>query len=115
MKIESLLIDETILKELGKRIAQHRLNNELTQADLAREAGIAKRTIERIETGKSTQTSTFIRVLRVLELLDNLNNLIPESNPHPMGLLKHNGKQRKRAASRPKQQPSIPWQWDDES
>ena len=35
MKIERLLTDETILAELGGRLAQRRLELKLTQADLA--------------------------------------------------------------------------------
>ncbi len=42
MKIERLLTDETILAELGSRLVQRRLEFELTQADLAEEAGVLK-------------------------------------------------------------------------
>ena len=51
MKISQLLADEAILAELGKRITRRRLDLELTQAAVAEQAGIAKRTLERVEAG----------------------------------------------------------------
>lgn len=115
MKIEELLADKTILVELGERIAQRRLEFELTQAELAEQAGVSKRTLERIEAGASTQLSTLIRILRVLELLDRLENLIPASGPRPMDLLKLKGKERQRAPRGKKSVPDEPWQWGDDT
>ncbi|MCW9049155.1 MAG: helix-turn-helix domain-containing protein [Deltaproteobacteria bacterium] len=115
MKIEQLLSDETILVELGERLAQRRLELELTQAELAEQAGVSKRTLERIEAGASTQLSTLIRVLRVLELLDRLENLIPASGPRPMDLLKLKGKERQRAPRGKKLSDAEPWQWGDDA
>ena len=51
MKIEGLLTDEAILAELGKRFAQRRLELQLTQEMLAEQAGVSKRTVERVEAG----------------------------------------------------------------
>jgi transcriptional regulator with XRE-family HTH domain len=56
-----LLTDKSILAELGGRLAQRRLELKLTQADLAEQAGVSKRTVERIEAGATTQMSTMIR------------------------------------------------------
>ena len=64
MKIEGLLTDEAIMTELGRRLSQRRLELQLTQEMLAEQAGVSKRTVERIEAGATTQTSTLIRVLR---------------------------------------------------
>ena len=69
MKIEKQLNDAAILKEIGERIAQRRLDLQLSQADLAEEAGLSKRTVERMEAGESTQLSSMIRVLRALNLI----------------------------------------------
>jgi transcriptional regulator with XRE-family HTH domain len=114
MKIEELLTDETILLELGERLAQRRLEFELTQAQLAEQAGISKRTLERIESGASTQLSTLIRILRILDLLDRLENLVPASGPRPMDLLKLKGKERQRAPRGKKSTSDEPWQWGDD-
>ena len=100
MRVSTLLTDEAILVELGERFARSRINSQLTQADVAEQAGISKRTVERIEAGASAQLSSVIRLLRVLDLLPNLERLVPESEVSPMDLLKRKGKQRQRVSSR---------------
>jgi transcriptional regulator with XRE-family HTH domain len=116
MKITTLLSDEAILAELGERVSRCRLERQLTQADLAEQAGVAKRTVERMESGASAQMSSLIRVLRVLELLPNLDQTIPAAGPRPMDLLRRKGKVRQRAsASRGEAQIQKPWSWDDEA
>ena len=58
MKIEGLLTDEAILAELAGRFVQRRLELQLTQEMLAEQAGVSKRTVERVEAGATTQMST---------------------------------------------------------
>lgn len=116
MKLSNLIADDAILAEVGERIAQHRLDLQLTQADLAEQAGIGKRTVERIEAGASAQMSSIIRILRVLELLPNLDRMLPEAGPKPMEMLKRRGKVRQRASKpRSSDQSGEPWRWDDET
>jgi transcriptional regulator with XRE-family HTH domain len=67
MKITGLLTDDAVLAELGARIAGRRIDMQLTQAAVAEQAGIAKRTLERLEAGDSSQLNTLLRVLRVLD------------------------------------------------
>jgi transcriptional regulator with XRE-family HTH domain len=116
MKLEYISNDAAILTEVGLRIARRRIEQGLTQADLAEQAGIGKRTLERLETGESVQLANFLQVLRQLQLLDGLESLLPESGPRPMELLKHQGKQRKRASSRQRKpdRSEQPWKWGDE-
>ncbi len=116
MKISKLLTDDAILVELGERISSRRLELQLTQAEAAEQAGIAKRTLERIEAGHSAQMSSLIRLLRVLDGLQGLEGMIPESGPRPMDLLRRKGKLRQRASKRrPSDRPGKPWTWGDES
>jgi transcriptional regulator with XRE-family HTH domain len=116
MKISPLLTDDAILAELGERMARRRIDLQLTQADVAEQAGIAKRTVERIEAGASAQMSSIIRILRVLELLPDLDTIIPEVAARPMDLLLRKGKVRQRATSRNRaDRPEQPWSWDDEA
>ena len=108
--------DDAVLEELGRRLGQRRIALGLTQAKLAVEAGVSKRTIERIEAGAVTQTINLIRILRVLDLLPGLGRLIPETGPSPMDLLKLKGKVRKRAASsRSAKSPGDGWTWGDDA
>ena len=114
MKFQSRLTDEAVRKELGARLEQRRIELSLTQAELADRAGIGKRTLERLEAGQSVQFTTLIRTLRELDLLENLNALLPEAGPRPMDLLKLQGKRRKRAYSpRGKETKTIGWKWGD--
>ncbi len=115
MKIEGLLTDEAILAELGGRLAQRRLELQLTQEVLAEQAGVSKRTVERIEAGATAQMSTLIRLLRALALLDRLETLAPETGPRPMDLVRLKGKARKRASGRRKPADEEPWHWGDET
>ena len=61
--------DPAALAELGRRLARQRLDRNLSQDDLAREAGVSKRTLHRMEHGHSAQMTNWIRVLRALGLL----------------------------------------------
>lgn len=116
MKIAKGLTDEAVLAEIGARIAGRRLALGLSQAEVAEQAGVGKRTVERIEAGESAQVSSFIRILRVLDALPGLEGAIPEAGPRPMELLQRKGKARQRAPGRralPRQE--KPWSWGDES
>jgi transcriptional regulator with XRE-family HTH domain len=119
MKINGKATDAAVLTEMGNRLTQARLASNLTQAQLAEQAGVSKRTVERLEAGAvATQLSGFIRVCRVLKLLDRFDSLIPESVPSPMAELKLRGKQRRRASGgkAPAQKPPAKkWHWGDES
>jgi transcriptional regulator with XRE-family HTH domain len=115
-KIADLVSDEAILAEIGQRIVERRLELQMTQALLAEQSGIAKRTVERIEAGSSAQMSSMIRLLRVLGLLHGLDLLFPQQAQRPMDLLKRKGKLRKRASTpRTKTDKDKPWRWGDES
>ena len=68
--IHRLVSDEALLQELDQRIARLSLERNLTQAQLAEQAGISKRTLEHLEAGAAaTKLSLFLRVLRQLDLL----------------------------------------------
>jgi transcriptional regulator with XRE-family HTH domain len=113
MKITPELADTAVLAELGARLARRRIDRGLTQAALAREAGVSKRTVERIEAGRAAELGTLIRLLKVLDLAAGLDTLVPAAAPSPMALLKSRGRERRRA-SRPRvaaAAPAEPWSW----
>lgn len=115
MKIQETLPDGDILTEIGARLAHRRLDMQLSQNQLANQAGLSKRTVERIEAGESTQLLSLVRVLRVLNLLDNFDQLLPEIGPRPLDLLNLHGQTRKRVSpTRKKETPKPKWQWGDD-
>ena len=120
MKLTPELTDSAVLEELGKRLERRRIDANLTQAQLAQEAGISKRTLERIESGASTDFAMLIRTLRALGEIEGLENLIPDLPQSPLTLLKQHGRTRKRAfqprskAGRiAERKPSGPWKWGE--
>ncbi len=116
MRISKLLADEAILAEWGSRVARRRLDLQLTQADVAEQAGVAKRTVERIEAGGSGQMSSMFRILRVLDLLADLDRMLPESTAGPMDQLRRKGKPRQRARSRHRSgSVAEPWSWGEDT
>lgn len=115
MKIEAQTSPKAIITELGARIAHRRIDRGMSQAEMAKQAGVGKRTIERIEAGEDTQLTTLIRLLRLLELTDRLDLLIPEAKITPMERLKQrHPSPRQRAASKQKANAQKPWKWGDE-
>jgi transcriptional regulator with XRE-family HTH domain len=117
MKIENQLTDRTILQELGKRVRAQRLALNLTQSQLAEEAGVGRATVNRLERGACINLSCFIRILRVLGLVEALEILIPENVISPIAALKLRGRQRQRASgSRGENSadaPITPWTWNE--
>lgn len=115
MEIINTMKDKVVLKLIGGRISESRLVKNLTQNNLAIQAGVSKSTVVRIEDGRSIQMINLIRILRAMELLPNLDAFIPEAQVSPVELLKSRGKKRQRA-SRRKAYADTPkkWVWGDE-
>jgi transcriptional regulator with XRE-family HTH domain len=111
MKISGQLVDDVILRELGERLARIRLQRNLSQAELAVEAGVSKRTVERMEAGGATQLINLVRICRALGLVEGFEALIPEPLPSPVAQLKLRGKPRRRASPANPPGPAGTWQW----
>ncbi len=126
MRLSSSLPDGATLAELGQRFARRRIARGLTQQQLADAAGVAKRTVERLEGGRSVQMVTLVRLCRVLELTAELDRLIPETHPEPMALLQQQLRtappRRARARSSRRQSPgdevatrATGWTWGEDT
>lgn len=115
MKVSNQMADDAILCELGARLGRIRLERNLTQAGLAIEAGVSKRTVERMEAGGATQLVNLVRVCRALGLVEGFEILIPEPAQSPVAQLKLRGKERKRASSVKPPEPQGKWRWGDKA
>ncbi|MFZ4591406.1 MAG: helix-turn-helix domain-containing protein [Ignavibacteria bacterium] len=92
--------DAAIIKEIGKRLKQIRLNQNLSQEKLSLLSGIDRITISRMESGRAVTTLTLIQVLRALNKLEILNAFRQEPEISPIKLLKLQEQQRKKASSK---------------
>lgn len=88
MKITDTTPKATALNELGKRLAQLRKHQELTQEALAEASGVGVATLRRIEDGRDAQLGSWIKLLLALNAADSLNSLLPESIRSPMADVK---------------------------
>ncbi len=101
MRSSDILTDAAVLEEFGSRIAAARLGRNLTQVALAREAGVSRNTVERLERGVSVDLKLLVRILRALSLLQTFLAGIPADEPSPMTLLEAHGHKRQRARGAP--------------
>ena len=112
MKISSNENEKDILAELGQRIKQTRISLNITQAELAEKCGISPSTENRIESGEDSKMSNYIRILSGLNMLGNLDILIPEVQPDFKAHYEQKAS-RKRAKPTDKK-PTSNWTWDED-
>ncbi|MGH8194284.1 MAG: helix-turn-helix domain-containing protein [Woeseiaceae bacterium] len=108
----SIASTEEIGADLGRRLEAVRLGKNINQTQLAKEAGVSRRTITRLENGQGVSLDTLIRVLRALDLSARLEALLPDPGVRPIERVRLKGRERKRA--RPKTtEASKAWTWAD--
>ncbi len=89
--------DNAIIASIGEFIKQKRLQEDKTQLQLAKDAGLNRSTIIQIENGESITLSSLIQILRVLNLLHLMDIFILEDQISPMEYVKMKEKRRLRA------------------
>ena len=94
----SSMTDKAILEELGVRIQRRRLAMNISQNELTLKAGVARKVIQNIESGRGSTLKGFVRTLRALGLASELSLLFPEPGPSPLELAKLKGRERLRAS-----------------
>jgi transcriptional regulator with XRE-family HTH domain len=114
-KLDANAGDDAILRELGARLSAIRIEKNVTQAALAEQAGVSKRSVERLESGEvAAQLSGFVRVCRALGLLERLDLLVPEAVGSPMLELKLQARKRQRASpQRAQRERTKKWSWGE--
>ena len=119
MRYSELATNDAVLAEIGRRLEQQRLALNLTQEELAAQAGLGRATLQRMERGELSQTVNLVKLLRALDLLDALDEVIPDQVRSPIAELEaeRRGHQRRRATGRRETTPeteSAPWRWGDD-
>ena len=75
--------DKVIIQRIGEKIKKTRLKQNITQMNLAEEAGISLSTLKKMENGEIASFDALLRMLRTLGLLDVLQPLIEEEQLSP--------------------------------
>lgn len=88
--------NSAILKEIAARLKEYRLRRNLQQKEVAENAGVSLDTVARFERGESITLEKFLRILRVLDMLENIEEFIPEPPLSPILLKKLQGKKKYR-------------------
>ncbi len=86
-----------IAEILGARLKQARLNQNLTQNDVAEQIGLTRKAIINAEKGQ-VSVQHFVAILQILGLTSQLDLFLPERPISPIQLLKLQGKKRQRAS-----------------
>lgn len=99
-----------IAQELGERLKRARLNEDLTQVEVAARVGVTRKTIINAEKGK-VQLEVFVAIMAALNLTEQLDLFLPMQEISPIQLAKLQGKQRQRASGQGKSHEEEASEW----
>lgn len=104
-----------VTEELGRRLRALRLQQNLTRQIVAARSGVSLKTIARAEEGENISLETFLRILKTLSVLENMEQVLPNEEPLPTDILKETAHiRRQRASSRKTLPKNNDWKWGDE-
>ncbi len=113
-KIEfSVATSSQIEAALCRRLERIRLSRNITQAQLAEEAGVSLRTIGRLEKGQGVSLDTLIRIMIALRIQQNLEALLPDPTVRPIERIGPGSRERKRARPKHYSNELTAWSWGD--
>lgn len=103
--------DIAILQQLGKFVKHHRLKQNITQSQLAEQAGINRTTLVDFEKGNRSNTLTLIQILRALNLMHIFEafNIQYEISPIQLAKIQANERQRAYGKKNKNQKPLSDW------
>lgn len=89
---------DELLAEFGDNVKRLRLDRNMTQMELARQAAISRTALVNLESGAGATLNTLVRVLRVLDRVQWLATLAPQVRVSPVDVMRL-GHQRQRASA----------------
>ena len=92
--------DAALMGHIGAFVRHHRLQQNRTQDDLGRDAGISRSTLSLLEKGETVTLATLIQVLRVLDKLKVMETFTVKHSISPLAVAKAQLGQRKRASGK---------------
>ncbi len=90
-----LQLENEVLTDLGKYIKALRKNAGMNQTQLAERVGVSRVNISEIERGSNTSISTLLRILKVFNKLDALEEILQVPLISPKQLFEQENKKRK--------------------
>jgi transcriptional regulator with XRE-family HTH domain len=103
--------DKALMETIGSFIRHNRLQQNKTQSQLAREAGIVRSTLSLFERGRNTSMIVFIQLLRALKLLNLLREFQVKQQISPLQLAKMEQAKRLRAGRKTSRNPKPKSDW----
>ena len=91
--------DKSLMNTIGDFIQSHRLTQNKTQDQVAKDAGISRSTLSLLERGEKVRIDSLIQVLRVLHLLYIMDVFKIQQEISPIEYAKIKKKQRKQASN----------------
>jgi len=85
-----------IIQQLGKRYSDYRKRIGYTQKEVSVKSGLSIFTISSFENGSSTgvTVASFIKMLRAIDTLEEIEKLLPELPKSPLKLFKKQQKEK---------------------
>lgn len=107
------LTDNMILKKIGENIKRMRLEHNISQKELSGSTGVAISSIAALEQGENVSLKTLIPLLRALNSLHILSDLLKEPEISPIAYAKQldSQKTRKRASATKKNNDKSESEW----
>ena len=90
--------DKSLMETIGRFIQSHRLNQNRSQDQVAKAAGLSRSTLSLLERGEKVRIDSLIQVLRVLDLLHIMDVFKIQDQISPLEYAKLKKKQRKQAS-----------------
>ncbi|MCM2282863.1 MAG: hypothetical protein NDI61_13570 [Bdellovibrionaceae bacterium] len=110
----SLLSDEQLLAELGRRLERIRVARRIQDQEIFGKGGVKKDALAHFKKGKNISLINFIRILRGVGLLSELEHLLPQPtlfSPLSLALAKE---EKLPSRIRKKQKKVRNFKWGDE-
>ena len=90
-----------IVAELGERLKRARLNRDMTQAEVAKRAGVSRLAVLNAEKG-NVRLNVLVAIMSALDLAGQLELFLPNQEVSPVQLARLRGKARQRASGQRK-------------
>ncbi|WP_431312740.1 helix-turn-helix domain-containing protein [Roseateles agri] len=99
---------EELITRLGEDVKRLRLDQNISQLELAKQAGISRKALVNLETGVGATLNTLVRALRVLGREAWLATLAPQVSVSPIDLMKLGHRRQRASGDRTSTAPIAP-------